>query len=71
VAAGEGYQLTVDLQAQTITTPDGEAISFEVDTFRKHCLLEGLDDIALTMEHVEDIKAYEMKRREQAPWLFG
>ncbi len=70
VAAGEGYQLTVDLQAQTITTPDGVAIPFEVDAFRKHCLLEGLDDIALTMEHVEDVKAYEVKRKQQAPWLF-
>jgi len=71
VTAGEGYQLTVDLQSQTITTPDGETIPFEVDAFRKHCLLEGLDDIALTMEHVEAIKAYEVKRKQQAPWLFG
>ena len=71
VAASDAYQLTVDLAAQTITTPDGEVIAFEVDTFRKHCLLEGLDDIGLTMEHVGDIKAYEAKRKQQAPWLFG
>lgn len=71
VAASDAYQLTVDLAAQTITTPDGEVIAFEVDAFRKHCLLEGLDDIGLTMEHVEDIKAYEVKRKQQAPWLFG
>ena len=71
VAASDAYQLTVDLAAQTITTPDGEVIAFEVDTFRKHCLLEGLDDIGLTMEHVGDIKAYEAQRRQQAPWLFG
>jgi len=71
VNANEGYQLTVDLQTQTITTAEGESITFEVDTFRKHCLLEGLDDIGLTMEHVADIKAYEVKRRQQAPWLFG
>ncbi len=69
--ADEVLQLTVDLQAQTITTPDGESIPFEVDAFRKRCLLEGLDDIGLTMEHVADIKRYETKRREQAPWLFG
>jgi len=70
VAANEGYQLTVDLQAQQIRTAEGEAIGFEVDAFRKHCLLNGLDDIGLTLQHVDDIKAYEQKRRQQAPWLF-
>jgi len=70
VAANEGYQLTVDLQAQQIRTAEGEVISFEVDAFRKHCLLNGLDDIGLTLQHVDDIKAYEQKRRRQAPWLF-
>jgi 3-isopropylmalate/(R)-2-methylmalate dehydratase small subunit len=68
--AKEGYELTVDLQAQTITTPSGEAIAFDVDPFRKHCLLEGLDDIGLTLQHVDEIKAYEERRRAQAPWLF-
>ncbi|GAB6044111.1 3-isopropylmalate dehydratase small subunit [Endothiovibrio diazotrophicus] len=68
--ATDGYSLTVDLQAQTVTTPEGEAIPFEVDPFRKHCLIDGLDDIGLTLEHVADIKAYEERRRAEAPWLF-
>ncbi len=71
VDATDGYALVVDLQKQAITTPDGERIAFEVDAFRKHCLLEGLDDIGLTLEHVEDIKAYEARRKQQAPWLFA
>jgi len=71
VAANEGYQLTVDLDAQTITTPDGKSISFEVEAFRKHCLLNGLDDIGLTLQHVDDIRAYEAQRAAQAPWLFN
>ncbi|WP_127477472.1 3-isopropylmalate dehydratase small subunit [Sulfurivermis fontis] len=70
-AATEGYRLTVDLAAQTITTPGGEVIPFEVDAFRKHCLLNGLDDIGLTLQHVDAIKAYEERRRREAPWLFG
>jgi len=71
VAANAGYRLTVDLQAQTITTPSGEEIAFEVDPFRKHCLLEGLDDIGLTLQHVDEIKAYEERRKNEAPWLFN
>lgn len=70
VEATEGYQLTVDLEAQAITTPSGEVINFDVDPFRKHCLLNGLDDIGLTLQHVDDIKAYEEKRKAEAPWLF-
>ena len=70
VEATEGYQLSVDLQAQTVTTPSGETISFEVDAFRKHCLLNGLDDIGLTLQHTDDIKAYEERRKQEAPWLF-
>jgi len=70
VAASEGYRLAVDLEAQTLTTPTGEVIPFEVDPFRKHCLLEGLDDIGLTLQHVDAIRAYEAKRRAEAPWLF-
>jgi 3-isopropylmalate/(R)-2-methylmalate dehydratase small subunit len=65
-----GYQLTVDLAAQTITTPAGEQASFEVDPFRKHCLLNGLDDIGLTLAHEEDIRVYETRRKQEAPWLF-
>jgi 3-isopropylmalate/(R)-2-methylmalate dehydratase small subunit len=71
VEASEGYQLTVDLEAQTITTPNGEMIEFDVDEFRKHCLINGLDDIGLTLQHVDDIKAYEERRKQEAPWLFA
>lgn len=66
-----GYQLTVDLPAQTITTPAGREIRFNVDEFRKHCLIHGLDDIGLTLEHVDSIKAYEQRRAAEAPWLFN
>ncbi|MFY9180470.1 MAG: 3-isopropylmalate dehydratase small subunit [Venatoribacter sp.] len=71
VEANEGYQLNVDLAAQTITTPSGEVIGFEVDAFRKHCLLNGLDDIGLTLEDADAIRAYEEKRKQTAPWLFA
>lgn len=70
VAANEGYRLTVDLEAQTITTPEGKSIAFDVEEFRKHCLLNGLDDIGLTLQHVDDIRAYETRRSAEAPWLF-
>ena len=70
VARQDGYELTVDLEAQTVTTPAGASYSFEVDAFRKRCLLQGLDDIGLTLEHADDIRAYEQRRLEQAPWLF-
>jgi 3-isopropylmalate/(R)-2-methylmalate dehydratase small subunit len=69
--ANVGYALEVELQTQAITTPLGEVIPFEVDTFRKHCLVNGLDDIGLTLEHVDDIRAYEAKRKKEAPWLFN
>ena len=68
---GNALSINVDLQAQTLTPENGEAIAFEIDSFRKHCLLEGLDDIGLTLEHVDEIEAYEARRRKQAPWLFG
>ncbi len=71
VEATPGYQLKVDLPAQTITLPDGEIIDFEIDGFKKHCLLEGLDDIGLTLQHTAEIEAYEAKRRQEAPWLFS
>ena len=70
ISSDEGYQLKVDLPSQTITKPNGETIAFGVDDFRKHCLINGLDDIGMTLEHVADIKAYEEKRKQQAPWLF-
>ncbi len=68
--AQQGYQLTVDLEAQTVTTPGGEAFSFDIDAFRKHCLLNGLDDIGLTLEQADAIRDYETRRRQEAPWLF-
>ncbi len=70
VEANEGYELTVDLENQQIVKPNGDTIPFEVDSFRKHCLLNGLDDIGLTLQDAGDIKAYEAKRRETSPWLF-
>lgn len=69
--ATPGYRLTVDLSSQRVTTPSGMEFKFEIDAFRKHCLLHGLDDIGLTMQHVDEIKAYETRHRKQAPWLFA
>jgi len=69
-AANEGYKITVDLELQTVTTPSGASFAFEVDDFRKHCLLNGLDDIGLTLQHAESIKSYEASRKSAAPWLF-
>lgn len=66
----DGYQLTIDLQAQTITTPSGRNIAFAVDENRRYRLLNGLDDIGLTLQHADKIRAYEAKRAERAPWLF-
>jgi 3-isopropylmalate/(R)-2-methylmalate dehydratase small subunit len=71
VKAEPGHQLTVDLEQQVIETPAGERIGFEVEPYRRHRLLHGLDDIAITLEHADEIRAYERRRREQAPWLFG
>ena len=69
--AAEGYELSVNLSEQKVTTPSGESFSFEIDEFRKYCLLNGLDDIGLTLQHVDNIKAYEEKRKAEAPWLFN
>lgn len=71
VFAEPGYQLTVDLEAQTVTRPDGVSYSFEVDAFRKHCLLNGLDDIGLTLQDEAAIKDFEAKHQAAQPWLFG
>ena len=70
VAAVEGYSLTVDLENQTVSTPDGKVYHFEVDEFRRHCLLNGLDDIGVTLEDADAISAYEERRKQEAPWLF-
>lgn len=70
VEATPGYRLNVNLEAQTVTARDGELYGFEVDAFKKHCLLNGLDEIGLTLQYSDEIRAYEARRREQAPWLF-
>ncbi len=69
--ATEGYQLTVDLAAQTVTRPDGVQYAFEIDAFRKHCLLNGLDDIGLTLQNADQIRAFEEQHKAKSPWLFG
>lgn len=71
VESQDGYKLQVDLEKQIVTTPDGKQFGFEVDAFRKHCLLNGLDDIGLTMQHQDKIKAFEEKHRQTQPWLFN
>ncbi len=71
VDAGNGYALAVDLVQQTLTTPGGAVYKFEVDEFRKHCLLNGLDDIGLTLQHKADISAFETTHRAAQPWLFA
>lgn len=71
VEAHPGYQLTVDLEKQTVNTPDGHTYAFEVDAVRKHNLLHGLDDIGLTLQHVDAIKAFELKHKQAQPWLFN
>ena len=71
VEATPGYCLKIDLEQQSITAPDGAVYRFEVEAFRKHCLLNGLDDIGLTLQHVEEIKVYEQQRRAQQPWLYA
>jgi len=66
----EGFAVRVDLDAQTVSAPGVSAVRFEVDAFRKYCLLNGLDDIGLTLRHVDKIKAYEQVRAQREPWLF-
>lgn len=70
VAATPGYTLTIDLAAQTVTTPDARTLTFDIDAFRKYRLLHGLDDIGLTLQHADAIRAYEARRKQEAPWLF-
>ncbi|WP_427772530.1 3-isopropylmalate dehydratase small subunit [Comamonas thiooxydans] len=69
VAAFPGYELTIDLERQVILRPQGEEIAFDVIAFRKYCLLNGFDDIGLTMRHADKIKAFEAERLAQKPWL--
>jgi len=67
----EGYRLAVDLEAQSVATPGGESFKFDIDPFAKNCLLNGLDEIGLTLEHAGKIKAFEATHRKRQPWLFG
>ncbi|MGZ5094966.1 MAG: 3-isopropylmalate dehydratase small subunit [Burkholderiales bacterium] len=69
--ATEGYRLAVDLEQQTVTTPQGESFAFDIDPFRKDCILNGFDDIGLTLAHADEIKVFEAKHRQQQPWLFA
>ncbi len=69
--AAEGYTLDVDLAAQTVTTPTGFSFTFDITPHRKHCLLNGLDDIGLTLVHADEIRAFEAKHKVAQPWLFA
>lgn len=69
VAAFPGYTLTVDLERQVVVKPNGDELPFEVQAFRKYCLINGLDDIGLTLRHADKIKAFEAQRLAQKPWL--
>ncbi len=70
VEASPGYELDVDLAAQTVTTPGGEAIPFEVDAHKRHMLVNGLDEIGLTLERAEAIAAFEQGHHQRHPWVF-
>ena len=70
VLAAPGFELRIDLPQQYINLPDGSTIAFEVDAFKKDCLIRGLDDIGLTLQRTDEIKAYEQQRQQAAPWLF-
>ena len=71
VATIESYRLAIDLEQQTVTTPDGEILSFEFEESLKERLLQGLDDVSMTLNHANEIKAYEARRQTEAPWLFN
>jgi 3-isopropylmalate/(R)-2-methylmalate dehydratase small subunit len=71
VEATPGYKLTIDLERQVVVRPDGKALPFDVDAFRKECLINGWDDIGLTLRHADLIKTFEEKRRIAQPWLFA
>jgi len=71
VLAEPGYRLSIDLPGQTVATPSGKLHAFDIDAFRKRCLVEGLDEIGLTLQHAEAVRAFEDKHRHAQPWLFG
>jgi 3-isopropylmalate/(R)-2-methylmalate dehydratase small subunit len=64
------FSLSIDLEQQTVTADNGFSASFEIDPFRKHCMLNGLDEIGITLQHEKEIHAYEERTKKQAPWLF-
>lgn len=68
--ANEGYELEIDLEIQQVLTPSGQTIPFSIDASRKDALLNGLDEIDITLQHADEIRGYEKKRRQQTPWLF-
>ena len=70
VSAEAGLELTIDLEAQTVSCGGDQLATFEIDAFRKHCMLNGLDDIGLTLQHADEIKAYEENRKQASPWMF-
>ena len=71
VESNPGYRVAVDLEAQTVTAPGGDSFKFDIDPFTKHCLLNGLDEIGLSLERADEIKAFEARHRESQPWMFG
>jgi len=71
VAGNAGYRLAVDLESQTVATPSGESFRFDIDPFTKHCLLNGLDEIGLTLAKADKIRDFEAKHRREQPWLFN
>ncbi len=70
IKLNKGYKLHIDLASQKVTAPNGDTFDFEVDSFRKHCLLNGLDEIGNTLQHADKIKQFEKKRQLEQPWLF-
>jgi 3-isopropylmalate/(R)-2-methylmalate dehydratase small subunit len=68
--SSDSYTLSVDLAAQTVVMPDGSSVSFAIDEHRKHCLINGLDDIGVTLEQQDAIRAFEVAYRERHPWIF-
>jgi 3-isopropylmalate/(R)-2-methylmalate dehydratase small subunit len=70
VDATPGYRLVIDLERQAVTAPDGRSFAFSIDPARRHHLLEGLDEIGLTLKHADEIRAFEAKRKAEQPWLF-
>ncbi|RKX85065.1 MAG: 3-isopropylmalate dehydratase small subunit, partial [Spirochaetes bacterium] len=71
VMTSPGYSITIDLEKQKLMLPQEKIIGFDIDPFRKHCLLNGLDDIGLTLEKIEQIRAYEKRQQQETPWLFA